>query len=53
MVTDIAVTPDFREEDLLMMAASAERGSEHPLGESIVNAASEWEVLKQKIYSIQ
>ncbi len=41
VVTDIAVTPDFREEELLMMAASAERGSEHPLGESIVRAAKE------------
>ncbi len=41
MVTDIATVPGFREEELLMMAASAERGSEHPLGESIVNAAKE------------
>ncbi len=41
MVTDIVTTPDFSEEELLMMAASAERGSEHPLGESIVNAARE------------
>jgi len=41
MVTDVVTTPDFREEELLMMAASAERGSEHPLGESIVNAARE------------
>ncbi|MFC2056099.1 heavy metal translocating P-type ATPase [Chloroflexota bacterium] len=41
VVTEIAVTPDFGEEELLMMAASAERGSEHPLGESIVNAAKE------------
>ena len=41
MVTDIATTPDFKEEELLIMAASAERGSEHPLGESIVNAAKE------------
>ena len=41
VVTDVVVTPDFREEELLMMAASAERGSEHPLGESIVNAAKE------------
>jgi Cu+-exporting ATPase len=39
IVTDLAVTPDFKEEELLMLAASAERGSEHPLGESIVNAA--------------
>ena len=41
VVTDVVATPDFREEELLMMAASAERGSEHPLGESIVNAAKE------------
>jgi Cu+-exporting ATPase len=41
VVTDVVTTPDFREEELLMMAASAERGSEHPLGESIVNAAKE------------
>ncbi len=41
VVTDIATTPAFGEEELLIMAASAERGSEHPLGESIVNAARE------------
>ena len=41
VVTDIVVTPGFKEEELLLMAASAERGSEHPLGESIVNAAKE------------
>jgi len=41
VVTDVVATPGFREEELLMLAASAERGSEHPLGESIVNAAKE------------
>jgi len=41
VVTDIVATPGFKEEELLMMAASAERGSEHPLGEAIVNAAKE------------
>ncbi len=41
VVTDVVATPGFKEEELLMMAASAERGSEHPLGESIVNAAKE------------
>ena len=41
VVTDVVSTPNFKEEELLMMAASAERGSEHPLGESIVNAAKE------------
>ncbi|MAF86080.1 MAG: copper-translocating P-type ATPase [Dehalococcoidales bacterium] len=41
VVTDVVAIPDFREEELLMVAASAEQGSEHPLGESIVNAAKE------------
>ncbi len=41
VVTDIVAVPGFREEEVLMVAASAERGSEHPLGESIVNAAKE------------
>ncbi len=39
VVTDVVAAPGFKEEELLMLAASAERGSEHPLGESIVNAA--------------
>ena len=39
VVTDVVAARGFKEEELLMMAASAERGSEHPLGESIVNAA--------------
>ncbi len=41
VVTDVIATTGFKDEELLMMAASAERGSEHPLGESIVNAAKE------------
>jgi len=41
VVTDIVAVPGIGEEELLMVAASAERGSEHPLGESIVNAAKE------------
>ncbi len=41
VVTDVITTTGFKEEELLMMAASAERGSEHPLGESIVSAAKE------------
>ena len=39
VVTDVIALPGFREEDILTVAASAERGSEHPLGEAIVNAA--------------
>ncbi|OGO23387.1 MAG: copper-translocating P-type ATPase [Chloroflexi bacterium RBG_16_50_9] len=41
VVTDILALPDFKEEELLRVAASAERGSEHPLGEAIVSAARE------------
>jgi len=41
VVTDIITVPDFPENELLRIAASAERSSEHPLGEAIVNAARE------------
>jgi len=40
-VTDIVAVPSSSQEEVLRLAASAERGSEHPLGEAIVNAASE------------
>ncbi len=39
VVTDILTMSGFPEDKLLRIAASAERGSEHPLGEAIVNAA--------------
>lgn len=40
-VTDVVVSSqtDLSMEDVLRLAASAERGSEHPIGESIVQAA--------------
>ncbi len=40
-VTDIVNIGGFDNERLLLLAASAERGSEHPLGEAIVNKAKE------------
>ncbi len=40
-VTDIIALPSCSQEEVLQLAASAERGSEHPLGETIVKAASE------------
>jgi Cu+-exporting ATPase len=40
-VTDILATPGINQDELLRVAASAERGSEHPLGEAIINAARE------------
>ncbi len=41
VVTEIMTSSGFEEAEVLKVAASAERGSEHPLGESIVNAARE------------
>jgi Cu+-exporting ATPase len=38
-VTDIATPRGMSESEVLLLAASAERGSEHPLGEAIVEAA--------------
>jgi len=40
-VTDIIAAPSSSQDEVLRLAASAERGSEHPLGEAIVRAASE------------
>ncbi|MFC1903975.1 heavy metal translocating P-type ATPase [Chloroflexota bacterium] len=39
-VTDIITIPAFTQKDALQLAASAERGSEHPLAEAILKAAS-------------
>ncbi|WP_054740944.1 heavy metal translocating P-type ATPase [Cellulosilyticum ruminicola] len=44
-VTDIIVAKEntraYQAEDILLLAASSEKGSEHPLGEAIVKAAEE------------
>lgn len=40
-VTDIVVNGEITKEYLLQLAASAEKGSEHPLGEAIVKDAEE------------
>jgi Cu+-exporting ATPase len=39
-VTDIITVPGVTREKLLLIAASAEKGSEHPLGEAIVRGAA-------------
>jgi Cu+-exporting ATPase len=39
-VTDIITAPDMKRERLLQIAASGEKGSEHPLGEAIVRGAN-------------
>ena len=41
VVTDIVTSEGMSEEELLTLAASAEKGSEHPLGEAIVREAEE------------
>lgn len=40
-VTDIVTANGISEEELLILAASAEKGSEHPLGDAIVKGAEE------------
>lgn len=40
-VTDVIANGDLSSEEVLRLAASAERGSEHPLGEAVVKAAQE------------
>lgn len=41
VVTDIIVQNDMTKDKLLALAASSEKGSEHPLGEAIVNKFNE------------
>ena len=41
VVTDIVTVNGITEHELLVLAASAEKGSEHPLGEAIVREAQE------------
>ncbi len=38
-LTEVVVMPGYEEDDVLRLAASLERGSEHPLGEAIVKGA--------------
>ncbi len=40
-VTDVIAVAPWSQEEILQLAASAEKGSEHPLGMAIVRAASE------------
>ena len=49
-VTDI-ITDSMEEDEILILAASAEKGSEHPLGEAIVNGAKEKKLKLKEIES--
>ncbi len=44
-VTNIVPIKGVSEKDLLRIAATVEKGSEHPLGEAIVNKAKEWKIM--------
>ncbi len=44
-VTNIVPVAGVKEKDVLRIAATAERGSEHPLGEAIMNKAKEEKVM--------
>lgn len=48
-VTDIITNKQITEEELLTLAASAEKGSEHPLGEAIVKAGEERNLSLKKV----
>ncbi len=43
-LTDVFVVPGHEENEVIYIAATAEKGSEHPLGEAIVNGAEEREI---------
>jgi Cu+-exporting ATPase len=44
-LTDVTPFEGYTEDEVLRLAASAEKGSEHPLGEAIVRAAAERELM--------
>ena len=48
-VTDIVMANEYNKEQLLSLAASAEKSSEHPLGEAIVRAAEDKKLELKKI----
>lgn len=53
VVTDIVTSNNVKEEELLQLIASAEKGSEHPLGEAIINSALEKELEFKEVKSFK
>lgn len=49
----ISLLPEFKESDLLSLAASLERHSEHPLGTAILNAATEQKLTLKRVEQFQ
>ena len=52
-VTDIITCEGFEKNDLLCIAASAEKGSEHPLGQAIVKEAQKLEIKLFEVSSFE
>jgi len=52
-LTDIQNVSDLTETEILRLAASAEKGSEHPLGEAIVKAAEEKKISLETISNFE
>ncbi len=52
-VTDIVPTSEMSENEILRLAAIAEKGSEHPLGEAIVRAAIDRQFLIEEAESFE
>ena len=50
-VTDVVVVKGITQDELLQLAASAEKGSEHPLGDAIVKGAEEKRLETKKVDS--
>ncbi len=52
-VTDVVAVNGYREEDILRVAAAAEFGSEHPLGEAVVHEAKKRRSNIEKVSSFE
>tara|TARA_Y100000782_G_scaffold77146_1_gene83095 strand:- start:1963 stop:4209 length:2247 start_codon:yes stop_codon:yes gene_type:complete len=52
-VTEIQVTGDYKEEEILSLAASLESGSEHPLALAIVESAQERGIVLSKVANFE
>jgi Cu+-exporting ATPase len=52
-VTDVFAAGDYTELDVLQLAASAEKGSEHPLGRAVVQAAEEKQIAIPEVSSFK
>ncbi len=52
-VTDVVPAGKYREEDILILAAAAESGSEHPLADAVIREAKKRRVAIRKVSSFE